>query len=413
MILSQQTQAAIIAARLKGEMPTIDPANLDDTWYEYYRAITDGITYADLLQEFGSLSEADLVAMRLVKQLLAQPIVYQPASVTIPNLPDLSWLWHRWMLQSNVIALYGDPAAGKSVVALEIARRIIQGSTYPDGTPVGDPGRVLYIDAENRPALLKIRVQPWTQDELSRLYYVGPDDRRFMINLDYDLDRERILDRMFHIRPRLVILDSYGASSIRAEKSKEDAQELLMLLTQIAHDYECSILAITHPRKPSPAMQLALPTMEDSIYEVRGTSYIVGTVLNLIKLRLVGVDRNGPRIMKLLKSNASTYPDPVGVTIQPWELDGEVPIVEFGDAPSFDDAVPQIEQCENWLIEYLQVNGPTQTATLIEDAMAEGYNERMVYRAKKRAGADIISESVSQRERAWRLRDYTDEPEQE
>jgi KaiC/GvpD/RAD55 family RecA-like ATPase len=412
MLLSIRTQASIIVDLLQGRQVELDPADLTGEWAGYYQWIltrqdeSPEQRWHSFMLEFAERSETHFANTRLLRELWAYPIEYESADQVLERLPDLHWLWHPWIPRGLVTVCFGDAGTGKTYLLLDIAQRVALGTAYPDATPVQRPGCVLFVDAENKPAVFKRRVSHWG-DELARMFYMMPAMNRLMINLDHDLDRERFLDRVYRIRPELIVIDSYGSITLRGENAKEDAQKTLIFLTAVAKDYDCAAVVIHHPRKPTGAMQSSLSGGEMSIHNVRGSGYIVQMATNVLGLQLTGLDRNGPRKLHVVKNNLGQYPDPIGVTYTPWENDPEVAVLSYGQVLQAEKP-KKIEQCADWLIELLREQGALSTNEIMVMGEEVGFNRRMIYRARKRAGADIVdTESPYWAGNGWALRDYT------
>ena len=65
------------------------------------------------------------------------------------RLPAISWLWPGWIPVGLLSLLGAAPGVGKSLVALDLARRIIHNEGFPDGAAVPSPGLpVICVDAE-------------------------------------------------------------------------------------------------------------------------------------------------------------------------------------------------------------------------------------------------------------------------
>lgn len=410
MILSNRTQASIIAALVNGKPCEVDPDQLSDEWREMAAAIADipvADRWARLLHQFGARGEADYARIQILDELRQTAIAYPPIDDTLDSLPDLEWLWHGWIPRGQITILLGDPAAGKSYLSLDLCRRVAAGDTWPDGAPIERAGNVLYVDAENRPSVLKARVGPWLPNERQRLFYMLPADDHFMVNLDYDLDRERLLDRVYRIRPDLVVIDSYSSISLHGENNKEDVQQLLSFLTRVGRDYDCAILVIHHQRKPS-RLQLSLPGLPElSIHNIRGSGHIGAMATNVLGLNLIGANRNGARSLHAVKNNVGRYPDPIGVTFTPWDENPEVAILSYGEVPESESTgVPLVERCADWLIELLEEMGPLPPDEIIAIGDEEGYNRRMIYRARKRLDGRIADTSGARKpDNRWTVDD--------
>ena len=65
---------------------------------------------------------------------------------SIHEMP-VQWLWPGRIVMENLTLLVGEPGAGKSALAIDIAARVTRGAAWPDGTPGGEPGSVLMISA--------------------------------------------------------------------------------------------------------------------------------------------------------------------------------------------------------------------------------------------------------------------------
>src|ERR1043165_2087288 len=77
---------------------------------------------------------------------------------SIEEMP-IQWLWPGRIVMENLTLLVGEPGAGKSALAIDLAARVTRGAAWPDGTPGGEPKSVLMVSAGDhnsftvRPAL--------------------------------------------------------------------------------------------------------------------------------------------------------------------------------------------------------------------------------------------------------------------
>ncbi len=76
-----------------------------------------------------------------------------------------SWLWSNW-IPNGMLTLLGGATDGESTAfALDLARRVVQGSEWPDGYPsLHLPKPVIYLDATPDPS---------TTSEIIREYDLG------------------------------------------------------------------------------------------------------------------------------------------------------------------------------------------------------------------------------------------------
>jgi len=89
--------------------------------------------------------------------------VIQQAERVLPPQPDgvvllrgdqvqpepINWLWHGWLARGKLNLLAGQPAAGKTTLALELAARVTRGDPWPDGSRGGPPRDVVIWSAED------------------------------------------------------------------------------------------------------------------------------------------------------------------------------------------------------------------------------------------------------------------------
>src|SRR5262249_36522498 len=61
----------------------------------------------------------------------------------------IEWLWDSRIVLGKLNILDGDPGLGKTMLALDIAARVTNGDTMPDGSPGIGPAGVVYFTAED------------------------------------------------------------------------------------------------------------------------------------------------------------------------------------------------------------------------------------------------------------------------
>jgi hypothetical protein len=425
MILSTTRKIQAIANVLRGEPAGIDLADLDQPWSDYYKWIQvwidedpDNVDLQklnfDFMSYWGVVDEIHRANYRLISQAMDHPFTYQSVNEILDSMPELEWLWPEWIPVGMLSILAASPGTGKSYFALDLARRVISGTTFPDDSPVGQPGRVLYVDAENTPTIYKQRLSTWQDYEKRHFYYLKPDPERLILNLDDAADRDDFLDAICVIRPRLTIIDSYGAATLRGDRYKEDVQDLLSFLTKVASDHRTAMLLVHHLRK-RPDENSFLPMTLDSI---RGSSHIPAMARNVLGMQWANGrgDKNTPRRLWVMKSNIGQYPPAIGVVFKPNADRPEVAEIEYIDAPELEhQEVTKTEECETWLIELLQdANDPIKPRDILNLGQELGYNQRMIHRVRRRLGDRIRdTEGRFNPENCWELVEDDDSPAEE
>jgi len=414
--LAQIRQVQIIADMLRsGSLPKATPAALAQPWLEYYTWIRRWIEEDpgsvnaqelryDFTQQFYARSSEDADNYARIIAAMENPVRYPSAAEMLPGLPDMEWLWNGWIPRGMLVLLAATPGTGKSYFVLDLMRRIINSGEFPDGTQIERPGRVLYVDAENTPIVFKQRTQIWTSWELEQLHIMLPDPRRLCINLDDEVDRERLWDMAWVLRPDLVVVDSYGSASLRGENNKEDVQQMLAFLNQLAQDFGAGMIANHHLRKRTSSQSGFLRMTLDS---VRGSSHLVAMARIVIAMQIIPTkpteDLNGPRELWVMKSNLGLYPDSIGVYFAPHPACAEVAQLSYGEPPSPYQEPVKGNYCAEWLEGLLrEAAEPLAPKEIIEIGKSEGYGRRMIYRTRRRLAEHIRdTESPRHPENKW------------
>jgi hypothetical protein len=423
MILPTARQIEIIAECLKtGVLAEADPRQLAEPWSDYFDWCSGWLEEAEpgprdpkricfeFVNEFTARSREDRDCYQLILDAMEQPIAYPSAEQALEGVDQLEWLWKGWLLRGLPSLLAAVPGTGKSYLALDLALRTIVGGIYPDGQQVEVTGPVLYVDAENTPAIHKERVKPWPAPALRQLYLMLPAPERFLINLDDARDRDRLLDMCYVLRPALVIVDSYGACTLKGENNKEDVQSLLAFFNVLAREFRCGLLVVHHLRKGAPTQLSYLPMTIDNI---RGSSHIAAVARHIWGLQFVPtgpeMDANGPRRLWVMKSNVGRAPAPLGVRFQSHPAYPDVAQLMYGEAPQPYRDPTRTEECADWLLATLMEAGePLRPAELIELAEAQGYYKSIIYRARKQLG-DLVDDTENPRhpQNAWALTEWS------
>lgn len=326
-----------------------------------------------------------------IQEAIENPLFYPSIADVIDDLPDVRWLWKGWLTRGMVSLLAAMPGTGKSYLALDLARRLIAGSQWPDGTRIEEPRRVIFVDAEFVPSIVKQRVSVWDrQREMSGLMMMWPNKERPFINLDDVTDRERLSDMCAEIEPGLVIVDSYGSATLRGENAKEDVQMLLAYFNYIAQTFDCGLLLVHHLNKGPQGQRSFLPMTLNSI---RGSSHIVAMARNIMGMQWIPTseepDMNGPRRFWMMKCNVAQLVEPMGVALVPHPVNAEVAAVRYVDAPQPWREMSKGDECIEWLGDVLRSEGPMSPGAVVELGDELGFGRRMIYRARKKLGHQI------------------------
>lgn len=184
------------------------------------------------------------------------------------------------------MVLAGKPGVGKSAFALHIAYQVANGGLVL-GKFQSIKGKVLLIDEENSPALLRRRIHHFNLQLLD-----GVDA---VILSGFRIDSKRCLETLREIASKydLIILDNWTVLVKNVDENKGVLVGwLLNQLRRIANESDSCILLIHHLRKDSPFPlneidtlrgSSVLTSMPDVVMLLRHESATLERVLKIIK----------------------------------------------------------------------------------------------------------------------------------
>ena len=158
------------------------------------------------------------------------------------------WLWYPYIPLGKLSIIHGDPAEGKTTLALWIAAACSRGLALPGGE-TGDPLTVLYQTAEDglgdtiKPRLLESKA------DLQKIYTI--DETDFPLSM---LDH-RIGEAIQDTHAQLMILDpmqAYLGEKVDMNRANE-VRTVMKGLTQVANQTGCAIVLVGHLNKSQTA----------------------------------------------------------------------------------------------------------------------------------------------------------------
>lgn len=236
--------------------------------------------------------------------------------IEVRNLAEIAveavtWLWHRFLPVGSITLFDGNPGEGKSTIVADIIARLTVGSEWPDGTPVGQPGRVLYITKEDDAAT---QVRP-------RIEVAGGDSRLVDFvagDLLFPRDSGRFRELLEQTRPRLVLLDplmSYLEGKVKVISDNEIRSAIMTPLAEVGRDLGCTVLVIRHFNKGSG--QSALLRGAGSLGGLAGAARMV-----LALTADPEDDDDRARVFGVVKSNFEAKPPSLKAVIESAPVEG-------------------------------------------------------------------------------------------
>ncbi len=189
------------------------------------------------------------------------------------NAPDfVDWLVYEILSPNELFVLAAPPRAGKSLLALALAKAVATGGTFL-GRPA-KKGKVLYVNIEDNPGKVKRRLiaQEWTEEEARNVTQIDKFNLGQLEHLEALIREENY---------SLVVIDTL--SRVRRDGFSENSSDManaLAPLQDIAAENNCCILVVHHTRKQG----LDSKATDDVFDSVRGSGAIRATCRGMLVL---------------------------------------------------------------------------------------------------------------------------------
>jgi len=306
------------------------------------------------------------------------------------ELPRIEWVWKDHIPRGLLSILGASQGSGKSFVGLDLAYRIIHGIGFPDGSPIIRPGaNIIYVDAEAVPQIMRERANHYQMDQ-KKLFPMLADPGE-MIDLGLQKYQDRLTEMVAYLKPELIIIDSLSSVHTKGQNNVEDLRLLVGYLIRLAGWANCGMQLIHHIRKPT--MGNRMMNVDFGMEDLSGSGYITQQARVVMGLRVVQTgpdfDPNGPRELKVIKSNLGAYPKPLGFTFET--------LFPEGTKLKWDTHAPQpyresteSDECREWLEDILKENPEGLRPKEIEKKGIEmGFSRSMIHRVRRKLAGHI------------------------
>lgn len=186
------------------------------------------------------------------------------------NMPPVEWLVDGLLTKHGFSVLYGEPGAGKSFLAIDMALSVAYGKAWHDNAV--QRGAVLYIAGEGVGGLGK-RIKAWQAHHKLTAdvpFYVLPTAVRFR---EPD-DVERLLRTIDHLDTKFsaVFVDTVARALLGGDENSATDMGMFVDACEIVKRHcECAVVAIHHSGK-------------DAARGMRGSTALLGAVDTSIKV---------------------------------------------------------------------------------------------------------------------------------
>lgn len=301
---------------------------------------------------------------------------------------SIAWLWQGYLPLGSHVVLDGDPGLGKSTLVYDLAARVTQGHTMPDGSPSVGPSAVVIASAEDDPETVVVPRLIAAGADLAKVQLPRAEEA-MQLDPAWLADLEAVV---VEHDARLVTIDPLFAfipSRVDAHRDA-DIRSVLGPVARLAQRTGACVLLVRHPNK---AVGMS------ALHRGGGSIGIVGSARAAF---LLAPDPNGTdptrRIFAPVKMNVAARPQaldlrllstPNGAPRIAWGGPIDITADDLVRQPS--RAAPSREHAEAFLTDAL-AHGPVASRHLVDLAAEEGISPITLRRAKERLG--IISRRI-------------------
>jgi hypothetical protein len=346
-MITKRRQIQTLANLLKGKVPLLDRDQLDNDFCYLWDVITASPDKYQALyqtkQQYPDLADdiEDIITTEAGPTFL-----YQSLFDIEPDLPETTWLWPNWIPRGLLTVMAAWPGIGKTYVALDLAKRIIHREPAPDDQILNiNTANVIYVDAEDFLPAISSRATAWGMKTKHLFPYRRPP--RDILDLNNHDYQDLLIDMTYDLRPDLIIVDSLSGINPKSENNIEDMRELMSFLAELPEQFNTACLLIHHLRKPGKTHN------EVTMHDLRGSSHLTAVARSIIGMdALSTTDPNGPRWLKIIKTNLCPYPQPLAIEFRQNPDNPHIANLHYDkNLLHRPDSITGI--CAEWLIEIL------------------------------------------------------------
>jgi len=310
----------------------------------------------------------------------SQGALTQPLSLVQPV--EVRWLWPSFIPIGRITIIAGDPGVGKTWFCLDLAARLSQGLTWPDGSPGPEPANSIYLIIEDMP-----------DDTLRpRIDSLGGDPARIriltkeLLGQGFDLSQKRSISRLRGEIKRegnvkAVFIDPILDFSGKINSNRAEAvRAFLNPLVQLASEFELALIMTAHLNKQE---------AQSAVYRTAGSaSGWLGKARSAFLIFRDQEDKK-KRYLKAIKNNlAREDPQTLAFSIR----DGKLIFEKCGDVDAEEYLNPQrrteakeLSRACQWLKDFLK-DGRKDSKEVRQAAKDFGIPQSTLYDAAHKLG---------------------------
>jgi putative DNA primase/helicase len=226
----------------------------------------------------------------------------------------INWVWKDYLAAGELTIIAGEPATGKTTIALDIAAHITRGEhlPFPDTTFCESPGIVIIWSREESVEHSLISRLKAHSADLSKILFAGEivdgeEERDFQSPRDIDTLRKAIksAEEEKGAKVKLIIIDSLADIMSGDHNNNADARKSLKALRKLTEEEQIAIIGITHFSKGGGMNWRLIDLIMGSraVSALAGMIYATGSVKNT---ELSGIPSSQKYVVANLKNRNGT-----------------------------------------------------------------------------------------------------------
>lgn len=239
--------------------------------------------------------------MKLNDKQVAQPSADRIAVLASQiEACNTQYLWYPYLPIGDYTVMMAAGGTGKTVLCCGIAAAVSIGGGPPGMALNGEGKDVLIISAEDSGSVLRKRLEQSGAD-LDRIHIL---DRGLSYGMDFSTYIGEFVGVIRDVSPALIIIDPWHAflgPSVDMNRPNV-LRPVLQLLAQVAKDWQCSMILISHVNKGRQAENINNAAL--------GSSDFINAARSAVRVIFGGTEKD-VRIMVHTKSNYAPYGESV------------------------------------------------------------------------------------------------------
>jgi hypothetical protein len=295
---------------------------------------------------------------------------------------SLKWVWDGWLQLGAVNLVAAEAGMGKTRFAADLVRRVHEGGTWPDGSPVPkweNKYIAMWVAADGNHAELLTLSESFGFGD--RICYSGTKENPIGgTTLDMATDFNMLHRKVKAAAPLFLFIDTAGGATSKNLSKQEEAREFFGPASAIAARRQICVVVITHLNSNK--------TVLGKRAEER--------VRTVTRMSAENREPATPRRIEIIKSN-SLFPPPLGMMLgETGNTYDDNPPPKPEDAGSVRSdpkpvisAEPAVDKygCMDWLASIL-ARWPIRVSDIRKACESAGYSTKSLYKAKAGLGVE-------------------------